>query len=60
MKYIVCIKNIEMKLYLPSKKWTMNETLIFFKIVPSVFNTSIPAVKFPLVEIYFCFVVIVI
>ena len=38
-----------MKLYLPRQKLTMNETLIFFKIVPLSFN-SVIAVSFPLVK----------
>ena len=30
------------KLYLPRQKWTINQTLIFLKVVPLVFNTLIP------------------
>ena len=35
-------KVLRMKQYLPRQKWTRNETLIFFKIVPLAFRLSIP------------------
>ena len=45
-----CIKNWSiLTLYLPRCKWTLNETLIFFKIVPLAFNIIIP-VSFSLVR----------
>ena len=35
-----CVKKVlRLKLYLPRQKWTMNKTLIFFKIIISVFST---------------------
>ena len=40
---------VKVKLYLPRLKLTMNETLIFFKIVLLAFSTLIPA-NFPLVK----------
>ena len=43
------IVNICGVLYLPSKIWTMNETLSFFKILLLAFKTLIP-LSFPLVE----------
>ena len=36
-----CAKNVSrLKLYLPRQKWTMNKTLISFKILPLAFNTT--------------------
>ena len=40
---------MRLKLYLPRQKWTIIETLIFFKTVPLAFSSLIP-VSFPLIE----------
>ena len=43
VEFIRCDKKIlSLKLYLLRQKWRMNEILIFFKIVPSAFDTLIP------------------